>query len=258
MKGGSDRSGQRWESATYQRDTGFVPVYGEDVLTWLTPASGERILDLGCGDGSLTSKIADCGASVTGVDASPEFLEAARARGLDAQLCDAHSLAFESEFDAVFSNAALHWMLEPERVINGVWQGLKPGGRFVGEMGGFGNVAAIASAMRAVANARGGDPELASPWFFPTAPHYAALLEAAGFEVERIMTFARPTPLPNGMAAWLEVMRAPFFDQFGERRDEVLDEVVAALCPSLCDENGNWFADYVRLRFAATKPGKGL
>lgn len=247
--------GQKWDAGSYRRDTGFVSVYGEDVLSWLAPRPGEAVLDLGCGEGALTEKIAVAGAIVTGIDASPEFIEAARARGLDAHVGDAHALDFDGRFDAVFSNAALHWMLHPEAVIAGVSRALKPAGRFVGEFGGFGNVAAIASAMRAVAIAMGGDQAPASPWFFPTAGQYAGLLEQGGFRVERIETFARPTPLPNGMAAWLEVMRAPFFDQFGERREEALDRVVEALRPSLCDAEGKWIADYVRLRFAAVKSG---
>ena len=166
-------------------------------------------------------------------------------------MIDAHELPFDQEFDAVFSNAALHWMQRPEAVIASVGRSLKPGGRFVGEFGGFGNVAAITTAMRSVGAEMGGDITLADPWFFPTAEQYSALLEKQGFSVERIVSFYRPTPLPTGLRPWLKVMRSPFFDQFGHRTDEALDKVETVLKPSLCDHTGQWFADYVRLRFKA-------
>ena len=242
---------QTWDSTSYQRDTGFVSTYGSDVLSWLEPKTGERILDLGCGDGVLTKEIAEAGAQVVGVDASESFIETAKAQGLDAHVVDAHDLPFDGEFDAVFSNAAMHWMLEPHKVIAGVRRSLKPGGRFVSEFGGFGNVAAIVTAMQAVGAEMGGDTSLASPWFFPTVDQYRAMLEDDGFQVEEITTFYRPTPLPTGMRSWLKVMRTPFFDQFGTRSEEALDKVEQALRPAMCDHQGQWIADYVRLRFRA-------
>lgn len=242
---------QRWNSESYQKDTGFVSAYGEDVLEWLSPKSGEHILDLGCGDGVLTRKLIECGASVVGADASESFVKTAKAAGMDVRLLDGQALPFDAEFDAVFSNAALHWMLEPRKVISSVKRALKPGGRFVGEFGGFGNVAAVSSAMRAVGSQMDGDLELAGPWFFPTMDQYSAMLEDQGFQVSDITTFHRPTPLPNGMRSWLKVMRKPFFDQFGSRTNEAYEKVEAALKPSLCDHQGQWIADYVRLRFAA-------
>lgn len=242
---------QQWESESYQRDTGFVSEFGSDVLSWLEPQSGERILDLGCGDGVLTQKIVSAGANVIGVDASDSFVNTARTAGLDAHVMDAHDLPFDQEFDAVFSNAALHWMLQPEKVISSVKRSLKPQGRFAGEFGGFGNVAAIITALRAVGKSMDGDPALSGRWFFPTVAQYSTLLEQQGFNVEAITTFYRPTPLPNGMKSWLKVMCSPFFEQFGDRGTEALDKVESALEPSLCDHNGQWFADYVRLRFRA-------
>jgi len=242
---------QNWDSARYQRDTGYVAVYGEDVLSWLQPQRGERILDLGCGDGVLTHKLVASGADVLGVDASETFVKTAQDSGLQVVQMDAHELSFDSEFDGVFSNAALHWMLRPEVVIAGVARALKPGGRFVGEFGGFGNVAALTSAMRAVGAELNGDIALAAPWFFPTVPHYRQLLQAQGFEVLRAESFYRPTPLPNGVRSWLEVMRAPFFEQFGAQCEEAYAKVEAALQPALRDTQGQWIADYVRLRFRA-------
>ncbi|MEP1208272.1 MAG: methyltransferase domain-containing protein [Rhizobiaceae bacterium] len=248
-------SSQRWDSNSYQRDTGFVSHYGTDLLSWLEPQSDEDILDLGCGDGVLTEKIAATGARVIGVDASDSFVASARAAGLDAREMDAHDLPFDQQFDGVFSNAALHWMLQPERVIASVGCSLRPHGRFVGEFGGFGNVAAIVTAMRLVAVDMRGDAELANPWFFPTIDQYTALLVDQEFTVEKIISFHRPTPLPTGMRSWLKVMRRPFFDQFDDRAEEALDRVEAALKPSLCDHTGQWFADYVRLRFRARLGG---
>ena len=242
---------QRWSSETYEDNVRFVSDLGAGVVEWLDPKPGERILDLGCGDGVLTIKLIESGAAVVGADASEDFIQAAREKGIDARLIDGHALTFEREFDAVFSNAALHWMTQPDAVIAGVARALKPGGRFVAEFGGFGNVAAYCAAIRAVGEKMGGNTVVDEPWFFPTEEQYSGMLEAAGFSVDRIVRFARPTPLPTGARGWLEIMRAPFFDQFDEKREEVLGRVISAVEPSLRDNTGQWFADYVRLRFAA-------
>lgn len=248
---------QTWSADSYEKNARFVSDLGGQVLEWLAPKSGERILDLGCGDGALTEKIADAGAAVLGVDTSEELLAAAAARGLDVAEMDGEALAFEDEFDAVFSNAALHWMTRPEKVVAGVAKALKTGGRFVGEFGGHGNVAAVVTAMRAIGKAHGGDPAIAGPWFYPTDHEYREMLEKAGFSVKRIGLFPRPTPLPTGMKGWLITFRKPFFDQFGDtERAKVLDEVEDVLRPSLCDTAGNWTADYVRLRFEARLESK--
>ena len=167
---------------------------------------------------------------------------------------DGHALAFGHEFDAVFSNAALHWMTRPAEVVAGIARALKPGGRFVAEFGGHGNVAAVTTAMRAVGACMEGDVGLAGPWYYPTEAEYSELLEAAGFTVRRVERFARPTPLPTGIEGWLATMRQPFFDQFGARSGEALARVVAALEPSLRDSRGTWTADYVRLRVEAIGP----
>lgn len=242
---------QTWSSDSYDRHARFVSDMAGAVVDWLDLQPGERILDLGCGDGALTADFVAAGAEVTGVDASEDFLAAARARGLDVRLADGQALDFDSEFDAVFSNAALHWMTRPEKVLQGVARALRPGGRFVGEFGGHGNVAAIVTAMRATAMRRGGDADLAGPWFFPSPDVYRRMLEAHGFAVRRIGLFPRPTPLKTGMREWLKVFRHPFFAQYGKEEDAVLDEVVDLLRPVLRDADGNWTADYVRLRFEA-------
>ncbi len=243
---------QTWTAGSYAAHARFVSDLAGGVLEWLNPKPGERILDLGCGDGVLTEEMSRRGCQVVGVDTSEDLLKAAQSRGLDARYVDGQALTFAHEFDAVFSNAALHWMRDAEAVVKGVRKALKPGGRFVAEFGGHGNVAAITTAMRAVATARGAGHELTGPWFFPTSAEYRAMLEREGFSVARIGLFPRPTPLKTGMAEWLKLFRRPFFEQFGNAQGSVLAEAVDLLRPSLCDSQGNWTADYVRLRVEAT------
>ena len=254
MSSSDKAKAQTWSPDTYDEHARFVSDLAGEVLNWLAPRSGERILDLGCGDGVLTEQLKNRGCRVIGVDASAGMIAAARARGLDARVADAHELAFDGEFDAVFSNAALHWMIKPGKVLDGVARALMPDGRFVAEFGGHGNVAAITTAMRAVAKSRGGDQELAGPWFFPSVDDYRRLLDQKGFIVKRIGLFPRPTLLKTGMRSWLKLFREPFFQQFGEAMDEALEEAEALLKPSLCDAGGRWTADYVRLRVEALRP----
>jgi trans-aconitate methyltransferase len=220
----------------------------------LAPQPGEAILDLGCGDGALTEKIAAAGALVTGVDASPGMVAAARARGLRVDEANGDALPYTSEFDAVFSNAALHWMPDAEAVIAGVWRALKPGGRFVAEMGGLGNIAAIRVALQAVLAKYGIDAEAVAASFYPSPGQYRRLLEAAGFTVRSIELIPRPTPLPAGMEAWLNTFRNGVLDLLEtEDRARAMVEILGLLKPVLCDADGNWSADYVRLRFAAVR-----
>jgi trans-aconitate methyltransferase len=246
---------QTWNAEGYQANAGFVPKLGRPVLELLAPKPGERILDLGCGDGALTVELVAAGAVVTGVDTSPEMIASAREKGLDAHVADATALHFESEFDAVFSNAVLHWVKDADAAIVGVRRALKPGGRFVGEFGGHGNVAAIVTALVAVLARRGADAMAVHPWFYPTPECYGRRLEAAGFRVDTIILVPRPTPLPTGMAGWLATFANPFLAALPEaERAAALEETVALLRPALCDDEGRWTADYVRLRFAATLP----
>lgn len=251
----ADSASQHWDPERYARNARFVADLGAPLLDLLDTYPGQRVLDLGCGDGALTEKIAALGAGVVAVDASAEQIAAARKRGLDAHVADGEALAYEAAFDAVFSNAALHWMRDPEAVIDGVWRALQPGGRFVGEFGGGDNVGAIRRALIDALNRRGLDGAAADPWFFPTAEQYRGLLEARGFRVESVALFERPTPLPGELAGWLETFAESFFKQVApEARNALLQEVVEALRPTLCDAEGRWTADYVRLRFAASKP----
>jgi SAM-dependent methyltransferase len=246
---------QRWEPGRYARNGRFVADLGAPLLDLLAPRPGERILDLGCGDGALTRKIADAGADVVGVDASAEQIAAARALGLDARVADGHVLPFDGEFDAILSNAALHWMKRPDAVIAGMWRALKPGGRVVGEMGGRGNVSTIHRALIAAMTRRGLDGEAATPWYFPGLEDYGAKIRAAGFVVESIDLFERPTPLPGDVSAWLETFAESFIHAVpASDRPAFVAEVVAAVRPKLFDPARGWVADYVRLRFVARRP----
>jgi trans-aconitate methyltransferase len=183
------------------------------------------------------------------------MISAAKALGLDARVMDGHALQFNSEFDAVFSNAALHWLKEPDKVVDGVWRALNPGGRFVGEFGGFGNVATIVAALEQALRERSIDPGPINPWYNPTADEYRMVLGARGFVVSTIMLFPRSTPLPGNIVGWLETFAQPFAGILSESERAAFFERVAELCrPKLCDNGGHWHADYVRLRFAATKP----
>jgi SAM-dependent methyltransferase len=245
---------QRWSASDYARNGRFVQELAAAVFGILSPKPGERILDLGCGDGALTAEIKAAGADVLGIDLSDELLAVARMKGLNVRKVDGHALDFVSEFDAVFSNAALHWMRKPQLVIAGVHRALRPRGRFVGELGGHGNVAAIATAIRAIGALSNGDPALIAPWFFPTVEEYGRLLAEGGFTVREIELVPRPTPLKTGMEGWLRTFGRSFFDQFPEpERTKVLGEVIELLRPSLCDTKGVWTADHIRLRFFAER-----
>jgi SAM-dependent methyltransferase len=251
----AELSKQHWSAARYAATAHFVPAYGAPVVALLAPQPGERILDLGCGDGVLTEKIAAAGSQVVAVDAAPDMVAAAKARGLDARVVPGQSLAFEREFDAVFSNAALHWMHPPEVVLAGVARALKPGGRFVAEMGGHNNTAAIQTAFRAVLARRGIESLKLSPWYFPSAGAYRVRLEAAGFQVEEIAIIPRPTPLEAGFSGWLDTFADDFLNPLPpDDRIAAKQEIIDLLQPILMDETGLWIADYVRLRFKATLP----
>jgi SAM-dependent methyltransferase len=227
------------------------------VLDLLDPQAGERILDLGCGDGALTEKLIALGAQVVAIDNSSDMIAAARRRGLDATIMDARTLTFESEFDAVFSNAVLHWIKDdPDAPVTGAFRALRTGGRFVGEMGGHACVGAITVALVATLERRGiRDAASWIPWYFPTVDDYEIRLRRAGFVPRSVRLIPRPTPLPTGMRGWLETFANPFCAALPQsERGGFLDEVTAILKPVLCDAQERWTADYTRLRFAAVKP----
>jgi trans-aconitate methyltransferase len=248
-------AGQQWSAEAYATNARFVADLGAPLIELLAPKPGERILDLGCGDGALTETIAATGAVVTGLDAAPDLVRAARARGLSVILADAHEFTADQPFDAVVSNAALHWMREPDRVLASVARALRPGGRFVAEQGGHGNVAAIVVAVTAALEAHGHPERATSPWDFPSPALARRRLARAGFEVASMALLPRPTPLPTGMAGWLDTFAGPFVEGLPEAvKRQVLEDTVRRLAPVLRDADGAWSADYVRLRFVALQP----
>ena len=256
---GDDGGGESdaWDADRYERDHAFVYEYGADVLDLLDADPGERVLDLGCGTGELTAELAAADVDVVGLDASREMIERAREAHPECEFAhaDARSFAFDDPFDAAFSNAALHWIPEPDHdaVLERVHDALAPGGRFVAELGGAGNVRTIERALRDALRERDHDPE--SPWYFPSVGAYAPRLEAAGFEVTYATLFDRPTELDgdDGLDSWLRMFGDTFLDGLTERE---VDDVVAAVEDALRAElyrEGSWTADYRRLRFVAER-----
>ena len=249
---------QRWDPERYRRWAPYVTELGRGVVELLDPRPGERVLDLGCGDGELTAQLAARGCRVLGVDRSADFVAAARERGVTALQADARHVAgpelAAGRFDAVFSNAVLHWIPEAAAVIAGVRRLLRAGGRFVAEFGGAGNIATVRDALHEALRRRGIDASARDPWYFPTDGEYRRLLEAHGFEVADIRLFPRPTPVPGTLTEWMDTFAAAFLDGLEPgTRQAIQAEVSAAAAPRLRGPDGAWTVDYVRLRFRAVK-----
>jgi len=226
-----------------------VPELGAAALALLDPQWGEHILDVGCGDGTLTLRIKQAGADVVGIDNNLSMVAAAKAKGLDARLMDAAELKFAEAFDAAFSNATLHWVLDKERAARAIWFALKNGGRFAGEMGGDGNLARLRETLDEVLVLRGyGPPTYASNWY-PSVEEFTAVYENAGFRDLDARLLERPTPLEHGVAAWVTTFRKGWLDRAG-----VPDEERADIAQTVADAVGSTIADYVRLRFIMRKP----
>jgi trans-aconitate methyltransferase len=241
----------------YDDRASFVSELASELVVWLRPNAGERILDLGCGTGTLTAEIARRGALVTGVDSSPEMVAAAREKysELAFEIADGQALVYTEQFEAVFSNAALHWMPRAADVVHGVTRALRPRGRFVAEFGGFGCVSAVVKAVTDVLDEWQIDPAPYVSWYFPRPGEYAALLEARGLTVRELRFFDRPTPIAGemGLATWLAMFQARLMTALGDRAGE-LAEKVTRRCRSTLFRDGQWVLDYVRLRVVATKP----
>jgi trans-aconitate methyltransferase len=246
---------QTWDTKDYNENGAFVHGLADGVLEWLAAKPGEHILDLGCGDGQLTQRIAATGAKVVGVDWSASMIAAARERGIEAVQANVEALPCgDALFDAVFSNAALHWVRDQDAMMAQVRRVLKPGGRFVAEMGGHGNIAAIRVALMAALERRGFGDREEGVNYYPTPESYTRRLKRHGFEVQKMALIPRPTPLAEkGMKGWLRTFRRGVLDTLPESiRETIVDETTRLLAPALSDEEGNWIADYVRLRFIAT------
>lgn len=255
-----NQSPNYWKADLYTQKHAFVFQYGSDVVNLLAPQPGERILDLGCGTGELTHQLADAGTEVVGVDASVEMVAKATQSFPELDFCvmDARNLAFVESFDAVFTNATLHWILEADQptVLTNIFDALKSGGRFVGEMGGQYNVERIIATLSAVLYRRG-LPNAVRYNYFPSIGQYAALLEAAGFQIKQMAHFDRDTVLGDpeeGIIDWVRMFRGNAVDTLSDdERNAVFADVKAALRATNF-RDGRWFADYKRLRFMAVKP----
>jgi len=249
---------EKWDARLYDARHAFVWEKAKDLVELLAAKSGERILDLGCGTGTLTAKIAACGAHVVGVDRSCEMIDAASKKfpAIQFEVCDARALPFSAEFDVVFSNAALHWIPEAESVVEGVSRSLKPGGRFIAEFGGKGNVRNVVAALENALTQLGISSDGVSPWFYPSVAQYAALLEKHALEVREATLFERPTKLEDGergLATWIVMFGNSFLERVpADQRTAFLRAAEHAARPSLW-KGEHWELDYRRLRIAAWK-----
>ena len=242
-------STSKWDAADYARVGAFVVELGGAALDLLDPKRGERILDVGCGDGTLTRKIIERGATVLGIDNSPEMIAAARANGVDALQLAAEDMQFFAEFDAAFSNATLHWVLHMEQAARAIFRALKAGGRFAGEMGGEGNLAELRRALDEEMIIRGYAPPVEASNWYASPEEFAAVYEAAGFAEIDARLIERPTPIEHGVAAWVTTFRKGWLD-----RAAVPEAERAEIAAAVADRVGSNIADYVRLRFIMRKP----
>jgi SAM-dependent methyltransferase len=242
-------SASKWDAGDYARVGAFVAELGEAALDLLDPQPGERILDVGCGEGSLTRKIIERGATVLGIDNSPEMIAAARANGVDALQLSVADMTFSSQFDAAFSNAALHWVLEKEQAARAIFRALKAGGRFAGEMGGEGNIARLQQVVDEELILRGYAPPVEAHNWYPAPEEFAAVYEAAGFREVDARLIQRPTPIPHGIANWVLTFRKGWLERASVPEDERRE-----LATAVAERFGSNVADYVRLRFIMRKP----
>ncbi len=249
-----------WNPGQYERSYSFVWKHGEDLIELLAPQAGERILDLGCGTGQLTAAIAKRGAQVLGIDSSPDMVQQARANYPDLrfEVADASAFRTSEPFDAVFSNAALHWMTKAAAVAAAIAGALRPGGRFVAELGGKGNVERLSKAAIGVIEELTHSPvrDHLGLWYFPSVAEYATLLESQGLEVRYAVLFDRPTPLEggeNGLRDWLQMFLGRVTQKLpADAGAKFIERLEERLRPELFRE-GTWVMDYRRLRVVAVK-----
>ncbi len=248
-----------WDASFYNQQHNFVTTYGESLIPLLDPKPNEIILDLGCGTGPLTAQLAKMAQRVIGIDSSSDMLALAKRNYPDIEflVADGQNFKLGQTVDAVFSNAAMHWMLEPAKVANCVWEALKPGGRFVFEMGGKGNIKTIEKACDYAFSRLGIQPPLPIN-YFPSIGEYSHILEKQGFIVKYAVCYDRPTELSgeDGLVNWLKMFRNHMLNQIPHDKQESFFSFVEEYAkPRLRNENNNWIADYVRLSMVAIKPG---
>ena len=246
---------QTWNPENYNKSARFIIEFGRPVIELLAPKPGERILDLGCGTGILTKELADAGCEIVGLDSSPEMVEAAKQLGIDARLIEGVEFESRKKFEAVISNAALHWMPDKYLVVRRVWQALKPGGRFAAECGGDGCLRIVREGMKIALAKRGLDYKARNPWKFCEYAEFSEILKAQGFKIEYIARIDKPTELgTDGLRGWLKVFANSHTEGLEEADKEAFYDEVEAYCKPMLFKNGKWYVDYVRLRFLAVKP----
>ena len=246
---------QRWRSAQYARYTGVIADLATDLIDLLDPQPGQKVLDVGCGDGAFSNHIRARGAEVVGIDPAPDLVRSARLRGIEAHVCAAQDFTQQNVFDKAVSNAVFHWILAPRPALEAVFRALRPGGRFVGELGGEGNIASVMRILEPLLAARGIEFAARNPWNFPSAESWKAELEATGFEIEAVELFERPTPLPTSFGDWIDTFANVLLAGLdASARSELEQEAEAAGEQILRQPDGTWVLDYVRLRFIAIKP----
>ena len=244
-----------WNANLYDEKHSFVSQFGEDLVQWLAPYAGEKILDLGCGTGDIANQLDLLGVHVIGVDKSENMVKQAQRKypGIPFQVKDAVNMQYINEFDAVFSNATLHWVKPPKQALQSIFDALKPGGRFVAEFGGKGNVQRITDEI--IHHLGSSFKAEQFPWYYPSIGEYSALMEEVGFRVTHAQHFNRPTPLSgdNGLRNWIEMFAASMFEGVSiETKEEILTAVDKNLRAVLF-KNGEWVADYMRIRVMGVK-----
>lgn len=248
-----------WDATLYDNKHKFVSNYGENLVSFLNPQKGEHILDVGCGTGDLAHDISTSGATVTGIDAAQSMIEAAKEKYPDIHFSvqDGEQFSFDPQFHAVFSNAAIHWMKNQQKVVQNCYAALLPSGRFVAELGGANNIQSIVDAIKEASDRLSIPYEAALfPWVFPTKEEMSKLLINAGFNVITIEHYERPTPLvgEDGIRNWLDMFSNNMFKKLtNNEKEAIYSECERILRPRIYKEN-IWVADYWRLRFIAQKP----
>ena len=252
-EGMMQRNVNSWNADNYNTHAVFVSDLALPVVDLLAPKEGEEILDMGCGEGKLAVEIQKRGAKVTGVDLSREMVESAKAKGIDASVMSVRELPFQEKFDAVFSNAVLHWVKESKDAVTNIYDSLKPNGRFVAEFGGEGNVKTVVDAMEKVFKHHPEFGKFENPWYFPSDMEYKTLLESCGFRVEYIELIPRPTPVDD-IVNWLDLFANGIVSHLSAEEITIFQEEVRLhVSEKLYDNNSGWHLDYVRLRVKALK-----